>query len=79
MAISACASDTDPPFDVTNAVAPTLFSGPVVDVHGAPVAGARGTANGVARTTGSNGQYTVPVIQTTSGYRFDIRKDGLGR
>lgn len=78
VAISACAPGPEPASAVTDAVTTALFSGTVVDGAGAPVAGARVTVNGVARTTASNGQYTMSVVQATAGYHLDVRKDGFG-
>lgn len=55
-----------------------LFTGRVIDENGAAIAGARVTINGILRTTSSTGSYAVSIIESTSGYAFDIRKDGYG-
>lgn len=57
-------------------IAAQIFTGKVVDGNNAPIAGARVTINGVARTTSSTGSYVVTVSDSNAGYAFDIRKNG---
>jgi hypothetical protein len=59
-------------------IASQIFSGRVVDANNAPIVGARVTINGIARLTGTTGQYTVSVADSQSGYNIDIRKNGYG-
>jgi hypothetical protein len=60
------------------AITSQTFAGRVIDASGAAVVGARVTINGITRITGSTGQYAVSIADSPNGYRFDIRKDGLG-
>jgi hypothetical protein len=82
-AVSACAAAGEDSASEPAPLAPSLqaaqtFSGHVVDASGAPVVGARVTINGIVRVTGSSGQYAVSIAESSTGYRFDIRKDGFG-
>jgi hypothetical protein len=79
VAVTAC-SDEDgaPADDVESAITSQVFSGRVLTGEGAAIAGARVTINGITRVTGSSGQYAMSVVDSRTGYKFDIRKDGFG-
>ncbi|MBC7973925.1 MAG: carboxypeptidase regulatory-like domain-containing protein, partial [Myxococcales bacterium] len=77
LAITSCAVDDAEQAGVESAILSQVFSGTVVDGNGTPVAGAQITINGILRVTSATGQYAVSVVDSRTGYRLDVRKDGF--